>query len=191
MQRAMKYYGGFTLADSLAWPETERWELIDGVAYALAAPAIDHQEVVSEIITALRVYLKGKTCRAFVSPIDVVFSDADDTDTVVQPDVLVVCDPSKIKDKRIVGAPDVVVEVLSPSTASRDYAEKMFLYQRAGVPEYWIVIPEEKAVLRYVLKNGMYGIKRFEEGEMESVRLQGYALNIGDLFADIEQQDDL
>jgi Uma2 family endonuclease len=136
------------------WPEDERWELIDGEAYNMsAAPNIRHQRITGNFFVALTLHLKGKGCTAFIAPTDVVFDDYN----IVQPDVLVVCDPSKITDANIQGAPDLVVEVLSPSNSTREKKLKRALYQRFGVREYLLVDPASDLVERYLLENGVYG----------------------------------
>lgn len=151
-----------TYGDYLRWPEDVRYELIDGMAYLMApAPTLDHQDVAGEIYLQLRQGLKGKSCRAFISPVDVRLPKAheadQDVDTVVQPDVLVVCDPSKLDRRGVRGTPDLVVEVLSPSTASHDQLLKRRVYERAGVPEYWLVHPTDRLLSVYRLVEGAYG----------------------------------
>ena len=138
----------FSVADYLGWPDDERWELIDGVPYNMSpAPSIKHQNVVITIAAKLKAALKGKPCKPFIAPVDVILSEHD----VVQPDLLVVCNPEKIGEKAIHGAPDLVVEVLSPSTALKDMREKKALYERAGVREYVVVDPLENYVQRFFL----------------------------------------
>jgi Uma2 family endonuclease len=138
----------FTWQDYQTWPEDERWELIDGVAYAMSpAPVIKHQRVAGEFFFRLRLHLGGKPCQPFIAPTDVHLSDLD----VVQPDILVVCDPSKITPGYIEGAPDVVVEVLSPATAAKDLREKKALYERAGVREYVVIHPTDHYATRFLL----------------------------------------
>lgn len=138
----------FSWQDYQAWPDGERWELIAGVAYAMSpAPNTKHQQVAGELYFRLRSKLGGKPCQPFIAPIDVRLSDFD----VVQPDVLVVCDRSKITPSHIEGAPDVVVEVLSPATAVKDQREKKALYERAGVKEYVLVHPTDHVVTRFLL----------------------------------------
>ena len=118
---AEKLRQSFTVADYRAWPEGERWELIEGVPYDMSpAPSIKHQNVVMNIAAWLSIALKGKICKPFVAPVDVILSEQD----VVQPDVLVVCNPEKIGEKAIHGAPDLIFEVLSPGTALKDMREK-------------------------------------------------------------------
>ncbi len=115
----------FTWADYRTWPDDERWELITGVAYAMSpTPSTRHQIVTVNLLSRLTQYLSGKPCRPFVAPTDVKLSDWD----VVQPDILVVCDPARITPTHIEGAPDVVVEVLSPTTSAKDLRQKKALY---------------------------------------------------------------
>jgi len=124
-------------------------------------PTLDHQEIAGEIYCQLANSLQGKSCRAFISPLDVRLpkgGEADDqVDTVQQPDVLVVCDPSKLDRRGVRGAPDLVVEVLSPRTSSHDHVRKRRVYERAGVAEYWLVHPLDRMVTVYRLVNGEYG----------------------------------
>jgi Uma2 family endonuclease len=135
----------------LQWDGTERYELIDGELFDMSpAPSEPHQWIVTALGAILFRKLRGKKCRPYVSPFDVILPERGEKDedvrTVVQPDVLVVCDPKKITKRGIRGAPDFVVEILSPSTAPRDRVAKAALYERHGVREYWIVDPDEKTV---------------------------------------------
>jgi Uma2 family endonuclease len=137
-----------TWTDYRTWPEDERWEIIDGVAYDMSpAPSTRHQAVTGKIFSRLERQLSGKRCTPFIAPTDVRLSETD----VVQPDILVVCDPAKITASHIEGAPDLAVEVLSPSTSPKDLREKKRLYQRAGVREYLVVDPLELYVQRFSL----------------------------------------
>lgn len=151
-----------TYADYLQWPEDTRYELIDGEAFLMSpAPLVEHQEVAGEVYRQLANQLDGKPCRPFIAPVDVRLPRKDETDaaidTVVQPDVLVVCDPSKIDRRGVRGAPDWLLEVLSPSTAAHDQIAKRRTYERAGVREYWLVHPGDRTLTVYVLDNGQYG----------------------------------
>ncbi|MBV5275214.1 MAG: Uma2 family endonuclease [Lamprocystis purpurea] len=138
----------FTWTDYRSWPDDERWELIDGRAYAMsAAPSIKHQDVVGRLFSRMEQQLRGRPCRPFVAPTDVKFSESD----VVQPDILVVCDPGKITPSHIEGAPDLIVEVLSPGTSAKDLRDKKALYERAGVREYLVVDPLEQYAIRFLL----------------------------------------
>jgi Uma2 family endonuclease len=148
--------------DYLAWPEDVRYELIDGEAYLMApAPDLAHQDVAGEIYFQIRKALQGRPCRPFIAPVDVRLpkhTEADEqVDTVVQPDVFVVCDAGKLDRRGVRGAPDWVVEVLSPSTASHDQILKRTLYERHGVREYWLIHPMDRVLTAYRLENGEYG----------------------------------
>ena len=152
----------FTYADYQRWPEEARYELIDGEAFLMApAPLIEHQIIAGEIFRQLANALDGQACTPFVAPVDVRLPRADEADeaidTVVQPDVLVVCDPAKIDRRGVRGAPDWLLEVLSPSTAAHDQIAKRRTYERAGVREYWLVHPSDRTLTVYVLENGQYG----------------------------------
>lgn len=145
----------YTVADYLTWPDEERWELIGGRAYNMSpAPSIKHQTIVGNFYSRLASHLAGNPCKPFIAPADVILSDAD----VVQPDVFVVCDKNKITERNVRGAPDLVIEVLSPSTSAKDLREKKALYERSGVREYLVVDPLELYVTRFNLgMNGSYG----------------------------------
>ncbi len=179
----------YTYHDYINWPEEEHWELIEGRAYptygptALAAPNLNHQALVRELVISIGSYLRGKTCQLFDSPVDVVFEESEDTQTVVQPDIIVVCDPGKMRDgKRIIGAPDIAVEVLSPSTTPKDWNIKMRLYERQGVKEYWIVSPNDRTIYQNVLKEGQYETITCSDGQLTTEILEDFSLDIEALF---------
>ncbi|MEY6434289.1 Uma2 family endonuclease [Thioalkalicoccus limnaeus] len=177
-----------TYADYLAWPDEVRYELIDGEAYLMApAPTLEHQEVVGEIYYQLRTALPDGNCRPFIAPVDVRLPRVDEADefvdTVVQPDVLVVCDPAKLDRRGVRGAPDLVVEVLSPATASHDHRRKRQVYERAGVREFWLVHPTDRMVTIYRLAEGRFGKPEICElaGETPVAALPGVAIAWDDL----------
>lgn len=155
MSTAEKLVQTYTYADYQNWSEDERWELIDGIAYAITAPLRIHQSVVFEVGGQIRDYLKAQNarCKAYVAPFAVRLPKAnqsdDKTDTVVEPDIVVVCDKTKLDRRGCRGAPDWVIEVLSASTALKDMNLKRDLYEKQGVKEYWIVHPEERWVMVY------------------------------------------
>ncbi len=152
----------FTWQDYQTWPDDGRWELINGVAWAMSpAPTIRHQTVAARFYSRLERALEGRPCQPFIAPTDVRLSDFD----VVQPDVLVVCDKAKITPSHIEGAPDVVVEVLSPTTAALDQREKKALYERAGVREYVLVHPTDLVASRFLL---LPDTGRFDAGTLFS-----------------------
>lgn len=150
-----------TYADYLTWDDGKRWEIIDGEAYCMSpAPAVDHQVVALGIASQLEVQLRGKRCQPLIAPLDVRLprpgQDDASTDRVVQPDVLVLCDPDKRDARGVRGAPDLIVEVLSRSTLSHDHLRKRRLYESAGVREYWLVHPGDRSILIYTLQDGSY-----------------------------------
>lgn len=143
----------FTYADYQTWPDEERWEIIDGEAYAMTpAPSVKHQRIATRLIKSFGNLLDKKPCEPFAPPTDVVLDESN----VVQPDLIVVCDKGKITEANIQGAPDLVVEILSPSTGLKDRREKKALYERFGVREYLLVHPEDETVERYSLAEGKY-----------------------------------
>jgi Uma2 family endonuclease len=154
MARPAAKDGYHTYGDYLRWDDDQRWELIDGVAYAMApAPDWRHQELVGEVFRQIATQLKDKACRPAVAPLDVRLpkgGEADEAiDTVVQPDVMIVCDPDRIDRRGVRGAPTFVLEVLSPSSASHDQIRKRRVYERAGVREYWILHPIDGVLTIY------------------------------------------
>ncbi|MCL6632982.1 MAG: Uma2 family endonuclease [Alicyclobacillus herbarius] len=139
----------YTYADYLTWDGPERWELVDGVPYLMASPTPEHQQVALQLAAEFGLYLRGKECEAFIAPMDLCFEESLETPHVVQPDLFVMCGEYG-RDKRIVGIPVLVVEILSPSTAANDTIRKLNLYQRMNVGEYWIVEPDEKIINVYL-----------------------------------------
>ena len=154
----VKKQGEYTLEDYYALPDERRVELIDGVIYDMSAPTTIHQLIGLEIWGQLQKFIRKKkgTCIPFAAPVDVQL-DCDDR-TMVQPDVLVVCDRDKIIKRCIYGAPDFVVEILSPSTKRKDGIIKLSKYISAGVREYWIVDPDKKQVVVYDFQKEDYPV---------------------------------
>ena len=188
MPFARKSTEKFTYSNYLTWPDEERWEISAGEAYNMTpAPGIKHQNVVVNFSSYLKQQLKGKSCRPFVAPTDVVLSEHD----VVQPDIIVVCDGKKITEANIQGAPDLVVEVLSPSTALKDKREKKSLYERSCVGEYIIIDPLELYVERFVLEGKLYGGSEiFGPQEMLPLKsLEGIAVPLWEVF-EVEEPSD-
>jgi len=150
---AKRIHKKYTYADYLAWPDEERWEIIDGEPYDMTpSPSFSHQQVVGRIYARFNDFFGGKPCVPIIAPFDVVLDEAN----VVQPDVFVVCDRAKITEANIQGAPDLVIEVLSPSTTLKDKREKKGLYERFGVREYILFHPRDEIVDRYRLVDGRY-----------------------------------
>jgi len=144
----------YTYSDYAAWSDDKRYEVIEGESYSMApGPSDIHQGALGELFTEFSLYLRGKKCRAFVAPFDVVLPEEGETfetaSNIVQPDIIIICDKDKITRRGCYGTPDLVVEILSPSTASNDMKVKRRLYQKFGVKEYWIVDPVHKTVQIY------------------------------------------
>jgi len=145
----------YTFADCLTWDEGERIEIIDGEAHIMTLPLRIHQEISGEILRQLANFLEGKKCKVYPAPFGVRLFEQDgdtpeDVDTMVEPDITVVCDRSKLDKHGCKGAPDMIVEILSPSSIRHDRLVKLNLYQRAGVREYWIVDPENRSVMVFL-----------------------------------------
>lgn len=172
-----------TIADIEALPEGTRAELIDGRIFFATAPTVTHQNIVSFLHGTIWNYIrsKGGKCRVFPSPFDVQLS-ADDIYNLVQPDVTVVCDRDKLSGgKRCIGAPDWVIEVVSPSTKAQDYLIKLNKYQAAGVREYWIVDPIKKRVAMY-----NFEISNYDECNLDESAKVGIYPDLTINFAEME-----
>lgn len=176
----------YTYADYQAWDDGNRYELIDGEVYDMSpAPTRTHQAIVGALFTQLYNHLKGKACKVFVAPFDVILSE----DTVVQPDIVVIYDGEKLREDGCHGAPDMVVEVLSPSSGNRDRLVKYQLYEAAGVREYWVVSPHERLVQVSLLRDGSYANATRPYGEAEAVPvtvLEGCAVELAEVFPPVE-----
>lgn len=175
----------YTYADLLEMDDENRYEIIDGKLYLMSSPTITHQALAGEIYVQLVLFLKGKKCKPFIAPLDVTLSKNKQYNqiyNVVQPDVLVVCDMDKLKGKRISGAPSFAIEILSPSTSRKDRVEKLNLYQKYQVQEYWILDPEDMSVTPYTLnEKGFYVIEKAYELTKEEVpvkTLKGCKINL-------------
>jgi len=160
MSLAQTEQQSFSYQDYINWPNEERWEIIYGEAFSMSpAPTPVHQEIVGQLFKKLS-ELSNKKCKILMAPVDVLLPRTDEKDeqinTIVQPDLLVVCDQNKIKEKNIKGAPDFIVEVLSPATAKRDEGIKRDLYQASGVKEYWLVHPTDQTINQYSLTDNIY-----------------------------------
>ncbi|GAB4023610.1 Uma2 family endonuclease [Spirosoma koreense] len=167
--------GTYTYADYLKWQFDESVELIKGKLYRMSpAPKRAHQLAVSHLLVDISNYLGDKRCDVYTAPFDVrlpIRTDRkpDQLHTVVQPDICVVCDLSKLDDDGCLGAPDWIIEITSPRTTRNDFREKFDLYEESGVREYWIVQPKEKAVNVYVLEEGRYAlVDVYESGDIPS-----------------------
>jgi Uma2 family endonuclease len=185
--------GYYTYADYLSWQFQERVELILGKIFRISpAPNSKHQNITMVISASLFHYLKGKPCKVFPAPFDVVLPIKKNgvADTVVQPDVTVICDPSKITEQGCEGAPDLVVEIVSKSSVTRDLHEKYSIYEKAGVNEYWIVHPLDKTLIIFTLSEGKYQpSKPLTKGDIAASKiLMGFTLDLNELFIDLVEE---
>ena len=165
-----------------------RYEIIDGVPYLMAAPTRRHQKILGTIHARLFNYLQGKPCEVYLSPFDVrlaVYGETRDNEiNVVQPDVMVFCDESKLDDKGGIAAPDIAIEILSPSSAKNDRYRKFNLYEKAGVREYWIVDGANETIEVLVLKAGKFTLGAFLQANdiITSTVLEGLEISMADVF---------
>jgi Uma2 family endonuclease len=184
-----------TYGDYLTWPDDQRYELIDGVAYLMAppAPSPTHQELVGELHYQARTALEGKRCRVYMAPFDVRLPKDDEmddqVDTVVQPDVFIVCDRRKVDGRGLRGAPDWIAEVLSPATASHDQIVKVPTYERAGVPEVWLIHPTDRILSIYRLAAARYTRPAILEmkGQTSMSAVPGVTIDWDRLLASIDE----
>lgn len=181
----------YSYADYLTWQFDEYVELIKGKIFQMSpAPRAMHQRVQGKIYNRIYNYLENKKCEVFVSPFDVRIplknqKSNDTVFSVVQPDICIVCEESKIDEKGCNGAPDFIAEILSPSTMRKDANEKYSLYEEAGVKEYWLVWPEDKAIQIFDLENGVFvkrGLYEFE-GKVFIKSIGEFELDLKDIFA--------
>jgi Uma2 family endonuclease len=176
----------YTYADYKAWELNagERYELINGEAYAMSAPNDFHQAIAAELTYQFIHFLRGKPCKVRPAPYDVrlFYKEDESDDTVVQPDLAVICDEKRRGYEGGRGAPDLIVEILSPSNTSEEYVRKFNLYLEAGVREYWIVAPESKTVQVFVLQDGAY-TGTVSTTTVQSKVLPGLSVTLSDVFA--------
>ena len=166
--------GLYTYADYLLWKFQERLELIKGKIFKMSpAPSRKHQKISFNITGIFYNYFQNKSCEVYSAPFDVRLTTKDKNDneisTVVQPDLCVVCDPEKLDDRGCVGAPDFIIEILSPGNSSKEMRIKYDLYEECGVREYWIVRPEYEEISQYVLEEGKYVLKATFTGIEEEI----------------------
>jgi len=191
----------YTYKEYCSWPDDERWELIDGVAYNMSpAPSSRHQGLSFDLARQIGNFLEKRECKAFSAPFDVFLptfplKTENEIDTVVQPDISVICDKSKIIEKGCLGSPDLIIEILSPSTSKRDLNGKFQLYERSGVKEYWVVDPGNRYIRVFHLQTEGKESGKYDEGKLvppaewgeentivESVVLEGFKVDIKNLF---------
>jgi len=173
----------YTYSDYATWPDYPRYELIEGEAIKMEAPSQIHQEILVELGRQFANFLRKKRCKVFLAPFDVRLNYKTLDNTVVQPDLLVICDMDKLNGKHCLGAPDMVAEILSPSTARKDQFIKFRLYKQAGVKEFWIIDPTRRVVTVHIMENGTQTTEYHSDAETISVHvLPGCEINLADVF---------
>jgi len=178
----------YTYADYLEWEGPERYELYDGEAFMMSSPTVAHQAILMGLSGAFYAWLQGKPCRVFAAPLDVrLFPKDDKSDrTVVQPDLLVVCDGDKLAKGSVNGPPDLVIEIVSPSNTSSELLRKFNYYLKARVREYWVIDPELRNVSVHVYENGRYISATYNDDDRVPVTvLQGLEISLEALWAGI------
>lgn len=183
-----------TYGEIRTWGDDTRWELIEGQAYAMAGPNRVHQNVLTRLLLQLVPHFDQYGCQVVPAPFDVRLPRGDEPDdhieTVVQPDIVVVCDPSKLDERGCRGAPDIVIEVLSPSTAGRDQVTKRAIYERHGVAQYWLVHPTDRVVTIYRrASDGAFATPDIFEarGRVVIAGHDGLAIDWDQAFVDVPQ----
>ena len=177
----------YSYAEYLTWQFQERLELIKGKIFKMSpAPARRHQEVSAKLFYHLMDYLKDQSCDIYTAPFDVRFPKSqgdENTFTVVQPDICIICDKNKLDDRGCVGAPDMIIEILSPATSAKDATVKFDLYEEQGVKEYWMVSPGENLLDVFLLdENGKYRwVKKYTENDKVKVNI------FDDLYIDMAE----
>jgi Uma2 family endonuclease len=190
--RELDTNGSYTYADYLTWQFRERVELILGKIFKMSpAPSSTHQQISVAISTSIFTFLKRKDCKVYAAPFDVVLPNITGIlNTIVQPDITVVCDPKKITERGCEGVPDLIVEIVSKSSVTRDLHEKYGIYQQAGVREYWIVHPLDRSLVIFTLTEGKYQpSKPLTKGDIAtSIVLPGFTLDLNELFVDLVEE---
>ncbi len=181
----------YSYADYLLWKFDERVEILKGKIFKMSpAPSVKHQNISWNLTGIFFNYLEKYKCKAFSAPFDVRLTKKnkknEEIDTVVQPDLCVVCDLEKLADGQSCnGAPDLIIEILSPGNSKKEMKNKYELYEEAGVKEYWIVNPLDENVLIYVLKDGVYSsLKPVVDDDIKSVLFPDLKIHTDDIFKD-------
>ena len=177
----------YTTADVEALPEGRRAELISGDMYMLATPTRIHQKIVANILTRIHNHIEAEhmPCEAYPAPFAVYIGGTEDHYNYVEPDISVICDESKLTDKGCAGAPDWIIEIVSPSSMQRDYISKLSLYEHSGVHEYWIVNPDSQTVRTYLFDAGETAAYTREYSFNDSIPVSvcdGFRIRISDLI---------
>lgn len=185
-------YGNYTYADYLKWTMDEMVEIIKGRVYKLSAPKRVHQTISIRISSKIFNLLEGQKCKVYSAPFDVRLPvksrKNEDIFTVVQPDICVICDPTKLDDAGCIGAPDLIIEILSKGNNKKELQNKYEVYEEFGVKEYWVIEPESQTMLVYTLVNGKYQPSKLLTlgDEIITPILPGFLLKLDDVFANLD-----
>jgi Uma2 family endonuclease len=180
----------YTYADYLQWKFEERLELFRGKIFKLSAPNTKHQDISRNVLMPIAIFLKDKSCKVYAAPFDVRLpvknkKKDDEVITVVQPDICIVCDETKLDSRGCCGAPDLVVEILSPGNSKKEIRLKHELYEEAGVKEYWIINPIEENIVVFLLneEGKLSGLKMYASDDIiESIAVPGLNINVTEIF---------
>ncbi|QOR74480.1 Endonuclease, Uma2 family (restriction endonuclease fold) [Cruoricaptor ignavus] len=179
----------YTYADYLTWKFKERVELLNGRIFRMSpAPNRKHQQIAGNLYFKLRSTFANEQCKLYFAPFDVrlprISKDNQEIITVVQPDICIVCDPNKLDGKGCIGAPDLIIEILSPGNSQKELKNKFDLYEEAGVKEYWLVYPSEESVIINVLEGGAYKTLRpIGDGNVDSPTFSQLSVPLSEIFA--------
>lgn len=170
-----------TLEQYTALPEEKRIEVFDGIIYDMASPSQIHQTILTELLVSLRNYIRGKdgNCSVFPAPFDVKLNDK--PLTIVQPDLMIVCDKNKLDGKRCNGAPDFIIEIVSPKNPSDDYIRKAYYYKNYGVREYWIVDPKRRMITVNYFEGDLINIQYSFESTIKVNIYDDLLINFSDI----------
>ena len=173
----------YTYSDYVQWDDDKRWELIDGTAHLMSAPNRMHQTLSRNLFRQLDRFLENKSCEVYYAPFDVRLNADSLDNTVVQPDLVIICDDSKLDDSGCKGVPDMVVEILSPSTSHYDRNTKFNKYLKSGIREYWIIDPVTKSLAAHILKDNNYITNAYTGKDTAPVHvLEGCYINLSEVF---------
>jgi Uma2 family endonuclease len=187
----------YSYADYITWQFSERIELLKGFIRQMAAPNRKHQEISFRLSRIFSNYLWRKKCKAYAAPFDVRLlknpqgKTKKEMYTVVQPDLCVICDRSKLDDAGCLGAPELIIEIVSPKNSAVDVTHKFALYQEAGVLEYWIIYPYECTLHQFVLENEKYALKGIytQENKLSTPLLEDLEVDLAEVFEDDEEEE--
>ena len=182
----------YTYEDYLTWDDDIRYELIDGIPYAMASPLRDHQIILGELHTQFNNLLRNKKCKPIAAPSDVRLNITGLDDNVFQPDLFVICDKSKFKKRSYIGAPELVIEIISPSTGDRDRVDKYKKYLAAKVPEYWIVDPFSRSICVFVLDKDEYKFSIYGTNDQITVSvIDDLVIDMKQVFDEVDTYEDI